>query len=125
MRWLLLVAMLSACGAQMNARPDVGETNSQYGPVSQPAAIDGEVEYALGGLEVIENGRREDAYKQMFKECSGTYAITREENKEKQTVSVGPLGGGSFPVTYRVIHFKCVSGSSMSDPPHPDAQNWH
>jgi hypothetical protein len=110
-----VAAAVAACGAQMNARPSSAEQPSRYGPVSQPDS-EGEVQYPLGGLDSIVAGRREDAYKQMFAACNGSYSITHEEDKEGTVASIGPYGGTAMPITYRVIRFKCVAPSTDAAP---------
>ncbi len=83
--------------------------SSPYAPVNDAPTAEGAVRYVLGGLQSLEDGRRADAYKQMFTTCGGTYEITREEDAADGSTGV-VIGGvvSTQTIPYRVIHFRCA-----------------
>jgi len=70
---VLATAALSACAAHMVSNP-----NAAYAPVNA-AEHGGEIRYRSSGL--LASKRREDAYKQMYAACGGSYRIDGESDR--------------------------------------------
>jgi hypothetical protein len=102
--------------ANMVKHPYEVPKSSQYAPKNQQTQANGRgvVNYLNEGASIVREGRKEDAYKQMFKACDGEYIILGESNSETSPTYVSNsngLGGittSSFSSTYVYIHFECV-----------------
>lgn len=75
----LIPLVLGACAAHMVSNPSA--INS-YGPVNA-AERGGEIKYKATGALAL--ARRQDAYKQMYQACSGSYRIDGESEKPGAT----------------------------------------
>lgn len=117
----LLVVLLSSCAARMV------ETHgaSKYGPRNE--APGGRVQYIGTGLAALVEARREDAYKQMYEACGGSYNISREFDEPAGAYTSGSsqkLGGGytannsyTSQSMMRVIEFVCVPAPANAPAP--------
>jgi hypothetical protein len=81
----------------------------------------GEIKYLREGATAVIEGRRENAYQQMFNECDGRYVITREwdESDAPTTNGVASTRGNTtawssttYSSTYHFIGFECVTEPS-------------
>lgn len=118
---MVLVVSMSGCAARMV------ETHgaSKYGPKNE--APGGRVQYISTGLAALVEARREDAYKQMFDACGGSYNIVREFDESNGSVTSGSsqnLGGGytansayTSQSMLRVIEFACVPANAPAPVP--------
>lgn len=115
-RLSLLLIFLAACGAQLVGR----RGQSQYGPMNEKRG--GEIKYLREGARAVIEGRRENAYQQMFNECDGRYLITREwdESDGPTTNGVAKTRGNTtawssttYSSTYHFIAFECVTEPSI------------
>jgi hypothetical protein len=94
----------------MVSKPGGGRSSSKYAPVNEQSR-GGVVKYLNNGADAVIESRREDAYRQMYSECSGKYKIDAEGPREEGGV-VTPISGGSyysssFQCWY--IQFSCVA----------------
>lgn len=118
---LVVMALMSGCAARMV------ETHggSKYGPKNEGPG--GRVQYISTGLSGLVEARREDAYKQMFEACNGSYNIVREFDEPNGSVTSGSsqnLGGGytansayTSQSMLRVIEFACVPANAPAPIP--------
>jgi hypothetical protein len=109
---LLIVSMcgvLAGCGATMvrSAR-----TDSPYAPTNEDHG--GTVKYLSDGASFVVEGRRKDAYKQMYESCRGPYRIVEEHGASEGSatgVYVAPNAtyGSAItaPINYEYITFQC------------------
>lgn len=83
-RWLLvgLASLFFACASSQMVET---RGRSAFGPINESQG--GRVKYMLGGADFVLKARREDAYKQMYHQCSGRYSITREWDEDGETVT--------------------------------------
>ena len=77
--WPFLSLVLLGCAAHMVSNPSA--INS-YGPVNA-AERGGEIKYKASGA--LASTRRQDAYKQMYQACNGSYRIDGESEKPGAT----------------------------------------
>jgi hypothetical protein len=90
---------------------------SSFRPVNEGQGP-GLVTYRLGRMDLFNRSQREDAYRQMFEQCSGKYRIDKEWTDAVQEVAGGYIGGtngtpgSAFLSTdqtqYIHIQFSCV-----------------
>jgi hypothetical protein len=111
---LILVStmFLYGCGASMVSTR--GKSTSNYAPSNERDSKGGLVKYLNEGAKSVKAGRRESAYKQMYKYCDGPYTITHEGEKSNGAVEMsipGPAINTAYyaPANYWYIDFACDS----------------
>jgi hypothetical protein len=121
---LLLLFPASGCAAQMLNSP-TGAASSRYAPVRRASQEVGIVKYSADGAAFIVQQRKNDAYKQMYETCSGSYEIVREylvKDGAAATAIDSPLFNSSItsavaqPLSSWVIEFKCVAQGVVAEP---------
>lgn len=114
-RCAIAFLVIAGCGAQLVGR----RGQSQYGPMYEKRG--GEIKYLREGATAVIEGRRENAYQQMFNECDGRYVVTREwdEGDAPTTNGVARTRGNTtawssttYSSTYHFIAFECVTEPS-------------
>ena len=114
----VLVVGVSSCSARMVNAPGQSSAPSPYAPVNERSR-GGVVRYLNQGLSPFIRSRREDAYRQMYEACSGTYRIDAEGPRSEGGI-VEPIqgGGASYSETqYWYIQFSCVPQGPSAAPP--------
>ena len=108
-RAALFLLVLSGCAAQMVSH------RSAYAPVNEQNG--GQVRYLAAGIAPVQQARREDAYRQMFRRCGGRYRIVSEASEAAGSYTVANArgyGNGAFGSastvhsSWRYITFECV-----------------
>lgn len=107
---VLIAVVLSGCGSAMVSTR--GKSTSAYAPSNETEFKGGLVKYVNGGAKFIKEGRRESAYKQMYRYCAGPYKITYEGEKSDGAYGValpGPTINTAYysPVNYWYMGFEC------------------
>lgn len=84
------------------------------------------MQYVASGLEAIVASRREDAYRQMFEACGGSYNIAREFDEQGPSYTSGNTqynrnsaysSAVTTTSTIRVIEFVCVPANAPAPVP--------
>lgn len=114
-----LVATALGCGAQMLNRPSSSNT---YGPTRRTDGGEvGIVRYYTDGAPQVVEGRKQDAYKQMYQACSGLYEIVAEGPSQEGATAVAmdipnmPLpttAATVAPMNVWTIRFRCIEESA-------------
>jgi hypothetical protein len=113
----LLAFFQLGCHAHMVATPG-GDPSTPYAPVNERQR-GGVIKYRNAGLPGIRRKRRENAYKQMYEACGGTYRIDAEGPRSAGGRIVSDALGGAEVQQYEdwYIQFSCVSPASAQTPP--------
>ncbi|MGE0171844.1 MAG: hypothetical protein AB7T49_03630 [Oligoflexales bacterium] len=107
MKALILLAMICvSCTATMVSPSTV---DSAYAPVNSGTKT-GIVKYLNQGADSVIKARREDAYKQMFDNCSGKYKIDAEGPRTEggYVTAVSSSAATWGDIQYWYIQFSCV-----------------
>ena len=106
----LVLLVSSACSASMVRRPGVEQ--SKYGPRT-PQVRPGVVSYRNAGAQGITAARRENAYRQMYSACDGSYEID-SETSQADGAFARRVGNSVFirSTSLTSIHFHCVADES-------------
>jgi len=108
----ILVLLTVSCGAQMVSRPGaVGRAGTKYAPINEAeVSRSGVIKYLNEGDDYFKVKRRDDAYKQMYESCGGSYHID-SEGPRVEGGTVVPIGDISVVTTsqYWYIQFSCAS----------------
>lgn len=113
---LVAASILCGCRASM-VTPPGGAVSMKNAPVNE-ASRPGVVRYLNQGASTVIKKRRQDAYNQMTKACSGSYAIDSESEKEdgSSTTDITATRTGVQADTYKskywYIAFHCVKADS-------------
>jgi len=107
----LLLMVIAGCTAKMVVPPG-SSISSRYAPQNEPERC-GIMKYLNQGASSVIQARREDAYKQMWSLCNGSYKIVWEGPYQEGTAAgIIPVGGMlmafSQPQQYWYIKFKCI-----------------
>lgn len=98
---------LFGCSAHNVVLPG-SSSNSKYAPLNEKNR-NGIIRYLNQGASFARKTRREDAYKQMHKNCNGKYVILNEGVKSEGGVIV-PIGSNAIYSSnqYVYIEYKCI-----------------
>jgi len=101
-----IVVLLSGCSASMVSTR--GGSNSAYAPSNENQRPGGLIKYLNQGASSVIKARREDAYKKMFRYCSGNYRIVKEGQEQEGGAAI-PVGGmvAYESTKYWYIEFEC------------------
>ena len=115
---LLLLALVVSCSATMLVAPG-RQSGSQYAPVNE-AVRPGMIKYLNQGADEVIRRRREDAYRQMYDACRGSYKIVSEGSRTEGGVAMS-IGGIMVydDLQYWYISFRCVPPCPRARSPHP------
>jgi hypothetical protein len=99
-----------ACTATMVNLPGGSAKRSAYAPVNEAAPMAGLIKYSRQGAESALKARRQDAYRQMFDACAGSYRIEAEGPKQEGGLVVPVTeGAAAAPAQgHWFIQFTCV-----------------
>ena len=106
---LFVVIAAQACSATMVNAPGASSASSPYAPVNE-ASRGGMIKYLNQGASYVVEQRREDAYKQMYTACRGTYRIDAEGPNAEGGAAIPIQGGGAVwtQSQYWYIQFSCA-----------------
>jgi hypothetical protein len=106
---LLLALGPAACTATMVNLPGGAEKPSAFAPVNETAPTAGLIKWSANGTSAALKARRQDAYRQMFAACKGSYRIDGEGPKQENGLVVPAAeGAAAAPAPYWYIQFSCV-----------------
>lgn len=110
---LVLLLILGSCAnATMTKNPN--GKHDKYAPKNYQGV--GQVKYLNQGADSIIDGRREDAFKQMYMACNGEYEIVKETGTNNSVTFTGNTAYASDNYIY--LDFKCTGPrSAASDTP--------
>jgi hypothetical protein len=104
MKTLIVLLLITSCSSTMVKK--VGQT-SKYAPVNYQDT--GAVQYNLAGANWLVEKRKEDAFKQMYEACNGSYEIKREGRKSEF------MAVPSEQLSIHYIEFKCTARTPASN----------
>lgn len=105
----MMASGLLGCSATMVNSPGMARSLSPYAPVNE-ASRGGVVKYLNQGASSVVRQRRDDAYRQMYTACGGSYRINAEGPNAEGGVVIPIQGGGAMwtQSQYWYIQFSCV-----------------
>ncbi len=105
------------CSAQMMNSPTASSGASRFAPVRRSTPEISVIKYSADGAPFLVQQRKDDAYRQMYTSCGGSYEILREElvkDGAQATAFDTPVLGLAVtsvvaqPLSSWMIQFKCV-----------------
>src|SRR5436190_12872716 len=110
--WTFSALVLTACSARM--QQSAAPSESPYAPVNERMRT-GVVSYRNEGIGPVRKRRREDAYKQMYKSCNGSYQIVAEGPKSDGAVVTSEYGTTKVSdVQHWYIQYRCGAAADST-----------